>query len=132
MKTYLSLRQNSNHFYLIGLLSLLLASCGSYQNSSYYDNDGVYGGSSVKYVANGTNNQYKEYFRSLQDDNQPTEIFTDVDNYTNYSDSTQTASVAYPAWGSSSSDVSVNFYTTPTWSFGFGWGYPYYGWGYGC
>src|SRR5690606_8057669 len=44
----------------------------------------------------------------------------------------QTASVgSYPAWGSSSSDVSVNFYTTPSWSFGFGWGYPYYGYGYG-
>ena len=78
MKTNISIRQNSNHFYLIGLLSLLLASCGSYQNSSYHDNDGVYGNSSNSYVqsnSNGTNNQYKEYFRSMQDDNQPTEIF---------------------------------------------------------
>lgn len=136
MKTNISIRQNSNHFYLLGLLSLLLASCGSYQNSSYHDNDGVYGNSSSnRYVqqSTGTNNQYKDYFRSLQDDNQPTEIFTDVDNYTNYAenDSTQTASVGYPAWGSSNSEVSVNVYSDPTWSFGFGMGYPYYGWGYG-
>ncbi|WP_230406399.1 hypothetical protein [Flavobacterium fluviale] len=136
MKTNISIRQNSNHFYLLGLLSLLLASCGSYQNSSYHDNDGVYGNSSSnRYVqqSSGTNNQYKDYFRSLQDDNQPTEIFTDVDNYTNYAenDSTQTASVGYPAWGSSNSEVSVNVYSDPTWSFGFGMGYPYYGWGYG-
>jgi hypothetical protein len=137
MKTSTTLRQNSSHFYLIGLLSFLLASCGSYQNTSYQDNDGVYGGSQRTYAqtANNTNNQYKDYFRSLQDDNQPTEIFTDVDSYGNYAqnDSTQTTATAYPAWGSSNSEVSVNVYSDPTWSigFGFGYGYPYYGWGYG-
>lgn len=104
MKTNITLRQNSSHFYLIGLLSFLLASCGSYQNTSYYDSDGVYGNSTNRYAqanTSNTNNQYKDYFKSLQDDNQPTEIFTDVDNYGNYaeSDSTQTAAVAsYPAW----------------------------------
>lgn len=138
MKTSISLRQNSSYFYAIGLLSFLLASCGSYQNTSYHDNDGIYGGSTRTYAqtnTTNTNNQYKDYFKSLQDDNQPTEIFTDVDNYGNYSvnDSTQTASVAYPAWGSATTDVSVNVYSDPSWSlgFGFGFGYPYYGWGYG-
>ncbi|WP_281232300.1 hypothetical protein [Flavobacterium gelatinilyticum] len=136
MKTYTTHRQNSSHFYLIGLLSFLLASCGSYQNTSYHDNDGVYGSSTNRYAQtnnNNVNNQYKDYFRSLQDDNQPTEIFTDVDSYGSYSanDSTQTASVAYPAWGSANSEVSINVYSDPTWSMGFGWGYPYYGWGYG-
>ena len=139
MKTSISLRQNSAHFYLIGLLSFLAASCGSYQNTSYNDNDGVYGGSSRTYAqttTTGTNNQYKEYFKSLQDDNQPTEIFTDVDSYGNYAenDSTQTVTTnAYPAWGSANTEVAVNYYSDPTWSIGFGlgWGYPYYGWGYG-
>lgn len=136
MKTSISLRQNSSHFYAIGLLSFLLASCGSYQNTSYHDNDGVYGGSPRTYAQTNTtnaNNQYKDYFKSLQDDNQPTEIFTDVDSYGNYAedDSTQTASTAYPAWGSATSDVSVNVYSDPSWSlgFGFGFGYPYYGYG---
>ncbi|MFZ0597325.1 MAG: hypothetical protein WAM46_10115, partial [Flavobacterium sp.] len=138
MKTSTSLRQNSSHFYIIGFLSFLLASCGSYQNTSYNDNDGVYGGSTRTYATNttNTNNQYKDYFKSLQDDNQPTEIFTDVDSYGNYSDndSTQTATTtAYPAWGSANSEVAVNVYSDPTWSMGFGigFGYPYYGWGYG-
>jgi len=139
MKTSTTLRQNSSHFYLIGLLSLLVASCGSYQNTSYQDNDGVYGGSTRTYAqstTNSANSQYKDYFKSLQDtDDQPTEIFTDVDSYGNYAenDSTQVAAKAYPAWGSANSDVSVTVYSDPMWSFGigFGWGYPYYGYGYG-
>ncbi len=64
MKTSTSLRQNSSHFYLIGLLSFLLASCGSYQNTSYHDNDGVYGNSTTRYTqtnTTNTNNQYKGF-----------------------------------------------------------------------
>ncbi|MEN2413766.1 hypothetical protein [Flavobacterium mesophilum] len=139
MKTSTYLRQNSSYFYLIGLLSFLLASCGSYQNTSYYDNDGVYGKSTNTYAqttVTSTNSQYKDYFKSLQDANQPTEIFTDVDNYSNYAvnDSTQTASVAaYPGWGGYSTETSVAVYSDPSWYFGigFGWGYPYYGYGWG-
>lgn len=136
MKTYISLRQNTTHFYFIGLLSFLVASCGSYQNTSYNDNDGVYGNTRNNYTQSNTtatNNQYKDYFKSLQDEDQPTEIFTDVDNYGNYAenDSTQTTATAYPAWGSSNSEVAINIYSNPSWSWGFGFGYPYYGWGYG-
>ncbi|WP_026728067.1 hypothetical protein [Flavobacterium denitrificans] len=138
MKTSTYLRQNSSYFYLIGLLSFLLASCGSYQNTSYYDNDGVYGKPTNTYAqtnTTSTNNQYKDYFKSLQDADQPTEIFTDVDNYGNYAinDSTQTATVAYPAWGSASTETSVVVYNDPSWywGIGFGWGYPYYGYGWG-
>jgi hypothetical protein len=29
-------------------------------------------------------NQYKEYFGSLRDDNQTPEVFTDIDNYNDY------------------------------------------------
>ncbi len=75
MKTSTSLRQNSSYFYLIGLLSFLLASCGSYQNTSYHDNDGVYGKSTNTYTqtaTTNTNNQYKDYFKSIQDDESTT------------------------------------------------------------
>ena len=127
MKTSTSYRQNSGYLYAIGLLGFLLTSCGSYQNSSY-NNDGVYGNSSTTYAqTNSTNNQYKDYFKSLQNDGMPTEIFTDVDSYGSYAenDSTQVASAtAYPSWGSSNSEVSVNVYSDPYWSmggFGFGW-----------
>ncbi|WP_231131555.1 hypothetical protein [Flavobacterium hydrophilum] len=139
MKTSIYLHQNSVYFYAIGILSFLLTSCGSYQNTSYNDNDGVYGNRTYAQSSNTStaNNQYQDYFKSLQDDNMPTEIFTDVDSYGNYaeSDSTQTTSTAtaYPSWGSSNSEISVNFYSDPYWSmgYGFGWGSPYYGWGYG-
>ena len=62
-----------------------MTSCGSYQNSSYYDSDGIYGNAQRRNVdrksQNDTNNQYKDYFSSLQNNNEHAEIFTDVDNY---------------------------------------------------
>lgn len=144
----------------IGFLSILLYSCGSYQNSSYYDTDGIYGNTDTRTIARTTervvetnpNTPYKEYFNSLQNNNQPTEIFTDVDSYGNYdtiNDSIQVTNSGYSGWGSNPQDVNVTVYNTgwnnwygsnwygPNWGFGFGfnnwygaWGYPYYGWGY--
>ena len=77
-------------YYLIGLLSLLFTSCGSYQNSSYYESDGIYGSTPRQAVEqekqSTTKSQYKDYFGSLQNSNQSSvQIFTDVDNYSNYS-----------------------------------------------
>ena len=43
MKTYSSFTRKNALFCIFGLLAILTTSCGSYQNSSYYDNDGVYG-----------------------------------------------------------------------------------------
>jgi hypothetical protein len=63
----------------------LITSCGSYQNSSYYG-DGIYGDQGNKY----TNELLRivitdsGYFSSLQNDNQSTEIFTDIDQYNDY------------------------------------------------
>jgi hypothetical protein len=65
----------------------LLTACGSYQNSSYYDTDGIYGNTYSRNIETNTQNnqnQYKEYFGSLRDDNQTPEVFTDIDNYNDY------------------------------------------------
>ena len=89
MKTSTLSFQNASLYYIVGFLSILLTSCGSYQNSSYYDSDGIYGNRSNRAVEtetpNNPNNQYKDYFGSLQNNNQPVEIFTDVENYNDYS-----------------------------------------------
>ena len=149
----------------IPFLSLLavggiLVSCGSYQNSSYNDNDGIYNSSqktndnsTAQVAEDNTNAAYQNYFRSKQlaaDD----EIFVDVEEYTSVNDSTETrqASSSDGSWGSNPSSVTVNVYSSnwgvnywnnwysPYWGYnnwygsywgiGWGWGYPSYGWGY--
>lgn len=125
---------------LIGFFSFLVTSCGSYQNSSYYDSDGIYGNTDIrnteKTAQNNSSNHYKEYFNSLQNDNQPTEIFTDVNNYSDYNpsnDTLQSLNQDYAGWGNNSRKTTINVYTNPnpwTTQLGFGWGYPYYGLGY--
>jgi len=122
MKTNIFFSRNATLYSLIGFLSLLVASCGSYQNSSYYDTDGIYG-NTPKEAQAISSNQYKEYFKSLQTEN-------------NTNDTIQIANQDYPSWGSNPSTTSVNVYADP-WSmsigfgFGYGYGYPYYGYGYG-
>jgi hypothetical protein len=70
-----------------------------YQNSSYYDTDGIYGNTYSRNIETNTQNnqnQYKEYFGSLRDDNQTPEVFTDIDNYNDYNlDNDQEN---YPGW----------------------------------
>src|SRR5438067_2076005 len=58
---------------IVGLVSILMASCGSYQNSSYYDNDGIYGTpqrttSHYNSYSTPANNQYKDYFGAKKTD----------------------------------------------------------------
>ena len=43
MKTYSFSSKKLSIYSLFGFLSIMVTSCGSYQNSSYYDSDGVYG-----------------------------------------------------------------------------------------
>ena len=70
MKTnFISFKSNSLYI-LLGLIGSMVTSCGSYQNSSYYDRDGIYGSSERKVVASNNrnyenspqNNHYKYYF----------------------------------------------------------------------
>jgi len=142
MKTNALITRKTPLYFLIGFLSLLITSCGSYQNSSYYDNDGIYGTNGEKIVIkdnqpNNTSIQYKQYFNSLQNTSVSGEIFTDVNSYGNnydpQNDSIQAPSTGYASWGSSPQETTVTVYPDSYWSigFGFGWGYPYYGYGYG-
>jgi hypothetical protein len=142
MKTNALITRKAPLYFLIGLLCALLTSCGSYQNSSYYDNDGVYGTNGEKIVIkdnqpSSASVQYKQYFSSLQSTGGSGEIFTDVNSYgTNYdteNDSIQAPTTGYASWGSSPQESTVTVYPDSYWSigFGFGWGYPYYGYGYG-
>jgi hypothetical protein len=134
MKTIIFSSRKSSLFTLAGLLLLLTASCGSYQNSSYYDADGIYGNTyrgTVETNRQNNQNQYKEYFGSLRDDNQSPEVFTDIDNYNDYNlDNNQEN---YPGWGSNPQGVNMNVYDTGwamnnwygnNWGLngGFGWG----------
>ena len=48
MKTYYLFSRRLSLFSVLGILAITVTSCGSYQNSSYYDSDGIYGNSEVK------------------------------------------------------------------------------------
>lgn len=138
MKTNALIARKTSLYFLIGFLSLIITSCGSYQNSSYYDSDGVYGTNSEKVVKKDNPSpsasvQYKEYFNSLQNTGASGDIFTDVNSYSNdytENDSIQAPSTGYASWGSSPQETTVTVYPDSYWSFGIGWGYPYYGYGY--
>ena len=117
MKTNIFFSRNATLYSLIGFLSVLVTSCGSYQNSSYYDTDGIYG-NTPKEAQNASNNRYKEYFSSLQTENNT------------LNDTIQVSNQGYPSWGSNPTTTSVNIYTNPwNMSIGFGWGNPGWGWG---
>ncbi|HLT75613.1 MAG TPA: hypothetical protein VKZ68_11015 [Ohtaekwangia sp.] len=132
---------------ILGFLAFIAVSCGSYQNTSYYDNDGIYGASQKKRSetptaeaeSNSQNLQYKNYFSSLKDDDAV--IITDPDSYTSYeTDSTSARSAAgYTSWGDSSQNITINVYDNwgwnswyPSWYVGWNsWYGPSWGWGWG-
>lgn len=139
MKTNASITRKTYLYFLIGFLGLAVSSCGSYQNSAYNDNDGVYSSNGEKTtIKDNPNNttaiQYKQYFSSLQNTSDSDEIFTDVNSYgSDYNvenDSTQTVSTGYASWGSAPESTTVVVYPDNYWYAGFGWGYPYYGYPY--
>ena len=145
MKT-ISLKQFENFRWLFTIgLGILVTSCGTYQNSSYYDNDGVYGSSDntqnrVVQNDNANSEYYKNYFSNINQENE--EIFTNVDNYTTPVDTTSTAKQVntdgYNGWGQNSTNVTVNYFDAygAGWNgwYGSGWGWnngwydPYWGW----
>ena len=89
MKTIFLNSKNISLYSILGLFAFVVSSCGSYQNSSYYDNDGIYGSNSQnqnqtqRYQSNSSG-KYQEYFSSLN--NQQNQVFTDVDKYSSYND----------------------------------------------
>ena len=130
---------------IVGLLTLMATSCGSYQNKSYYDRDGIYGGESEKVAQTSVNdgqakatesNKYTEYFNSLRDDQQD-EVFTDVESYSSYKDTLATQDRNQSAaWGSNPSNVTVNIYdnnwgwNNAAWNSWNGWGWNNWGMGW--
>jgi hypothetical protein len=132
MKTNTFSFQKAPLFSLIIVLSVLMTSCGSYQNSSYYG-DGIYGDlgnqDTQRQAPNDSNNRYKSYFSSLQEENQSSEIFTDIDNYNDYQgngDSTNGTANNYGGWGSNYTQTDIAIYPN---NFGMGWGLGFNGWG---
>lgn len=144
MKTNYFSSQKISIYSLFGILGLLITSCGSYQSTSYYDNDGVYGTNNKQQrttETNPQNNLYKDYFGSLQEDNKEPEVFTDVENYSSKYDGveqnqTQTDQNNYTAWGSNATTTVVvydNFGWNNYWNWNIGWGWnswygPSWGW----
>lgn len=120
---------------IIGFLSfLLVTSCGSYQNSSYYDTDGIYGtteaGMRKRTIAQEAAVTYQNYFSALQNTKDTTSVFTDVASYSSYSNQeNETEESNYPGWGSNSQNININYYPS-NWGLSMGFGYPNYGWGW--
>lgn len=118
MKTNIFFFKKATLYSLVGFLSVLVTSCGTYQNSSYYDTDGIYGNSPNEPQI-VSSNQYKNYFKSLQENN---EVVND-------------SVIKLPSQGYTETNV-VNVYNDPWnmsfgmgWGMGIGWGYPGWGWG---
>lgn len=136
MKTNIFSFRKTQNYLCIGLLSLFMVSCGSYQNSSYYESDGIYGASNNRNPERNTasDNYYKDYFNSLQNDNQVPEVITDIDRYSDFDSDNTNSYSTYSDWGSNYTKADINVYPN-YWglNYGFGWnswGYPYYGFGW--
>jgi hypothetical protein len=120
---------------IIGFLSILsITACGSYQNSSYYDTDGIYGtteaGMRKRAIAKESAIAYQNYFGALQDTKDTTTVFTDIDSYSSYSNTeNENDQSSYPSWGSNSQDININYYPN-NWGLSFGLGYQNYGFGW--
>ena len=138
MKTNFLISKKTSIYSLFGLILVVLTSCGSYQNKSYYDNDGIYEDSSNSRI-NGQNNdtsKYKEYFSALNKENE--EIFTNVDDYSSFNDvdnsrvQDQEGLNNHSGWGSNANDnITVNVYDN-NWGGGLwnNWGWNNWGWGW--
>ncbi len=144
-------------FAILPLAALFAASCGSYQQASYYD-DGIYSsGNRVVHVEKKSaeavrledqeSNLYGDYFGDKANEYGEIldeEIFTDVDSY---SSQTQNDSIPYgeqtdyfaynntyngnPGWGDNPTSLTINVYDNWGWGGYYGWNSPYWGFGYG-
>ena len=141
---YLNLPHSKIITYSLGILTLFISSCGSYQQASYYDDDGIYGNgnrtvSVEKRNYQGVRNQqvetdtYGQYFgekANEYDEFLDSEIFTDVDDYYG-EEPIDSVGVNIPeeyylensynenaGWGDNPSSVQINIYdNTPNFRF---------------
>lgn len=157
MKTKLPILRKIPILFVLGIAAFFVVSCGSYQNSSYYDNDGVYGNYdrnndevTNKYSEENLEDGqvYAEKFKGMQAEYQDQyEYFTDVDNYSSETENDTVVTVynskyndseRYASWGENNHDVTINYYNNgwgwnswydPYWSWN-SWYRPYWGWGW--
>lgn len=145
-----SLPRTTFKLFSLLFITILFASCGSYQQASYYEDDGIYSGrdavttvekkspEAVR-IENKESDIYRDYFGQkaeefgeiLED-----EIFTDVDSY--YSGGVENDSIPLgaqtdyfadnntyqgnPAWGDNPTNLTINVYDNWGWG-GLGWGW---------
>jgi hypothetical protein len=147
MKKIIPISSKKNAFLMATLLSLFLTSCGSYQNSSYYENDGIYGRTNrtveavpveryetQEVITNEYAADYQDEFRSMKDD---FVIFTDVNQYNSgyENDSTyvtQNRRVDQNAgWGNNGANVEINYFNNGWNNWGNNWGWGGMGWNNG-
>jgi hypothetical protein len=154
MKTYYPIGLKKCGFFFIGIVAIITTSCGSYQNVSYYENDGIYTTSTTnKETVSRTNNEvaseksdeYAQKFRAMKDDYT---YFTDVDSYQSTVPQDTVVTVYntehndrnYAGWGNNASSVTINYYDNgwgwnnwygPNWGWGWNsWYGPNWGWGW--
>jgi hypothetical protein len=153
MKTkYFLFSKASLKYSLIIFISAMMVSCGSYVSQSYYDRDGIYGSTQTTestYSNNRAeqNNQYKNYFGSLQSTDDSNQTFTDIESYATTNDTVinynSESYTNYPGWGSNPTSSTINYYNNnwgwdyygANWMLGWNWGWnswygPNYGWGW--
>lgn len=144
---------------LLALFGFLMVSCGSYQQASYYDSDGIYTDApqrvtteryqqppAQRRAVKDDQNVYGNYFgQKAQEYGEilDSEIFTDVDSYAaataqdsldldaedNYYYDPNNTYEGYAGWGDNATRVNINIYDDWGWG-GFGYGLGY-PWVYG-
>ncbi len=137
MKTNRIFQQKTLRLMSLFVGAITVVSCGSYQNSSYYDDDGVYGpDNSVKtkrVVQNETtsgsySNAYAQQFKSMKEDFGPTEVLTDVDNYKSAPDTVYVKEngTRYGGWGENQTNNNI-LIVNDNWGWN-NWGMNGWGW----
>ena len=137
--------KNLNPFNKLIAFSLVLTflSCGSYQGSSYYAADGIYGSSSVERpevrpetqsAKNG--NKYQNYFSNVADDYSSIDdgqnyAYTDTENYSSETNNGNVQVNSQAPWGASTNRTEVYLVNNNPWNGFYGSSFGYGGFSYG-
>ena len=137
----------NKHFFrkhiLVSLLIFLIVivySCGSYQGSSYYTSDGIYGkiSSSENQINQSSNSSkyYKDVFSNIADDyssvrDSENYLFTDIENYHSSEENTDSSISSQAPWGDRVDKTQIYFTNNLPMHYYYDNYYPYYNYGYG-
>ena len=137
--------KNLNPFNKLIAFSLVLTflSCGSYQGSSYYAADGIYGSSSVERpevrpkTQNAKNgDKYQNYFSNIADDYSSIDdgqdyAYTDTENYSSQTNTGNVQVNSQAPWGASTNRTEVYLVNNNPWNGFYGSSFGYGGFSYG-